>query len=109
MSSPETLTLVTTARQTIGGPRTPRSTGLKPAFPRKPFWTPHVSSLLMGPNINGYNMGTWTLSSNVGGNPGSGPNPKASTEPRRAPQTLPQLGRTLQGDGNMSTRGRPPR
>jgi hypothetical protein len=105
MSSLETLTPVVTARRTTGGPCTPQSMGLKPAFPQKPFWTPHGSSLLMGPHRNGYNVGTWTLSSNAGGNPGSGPNPKASTEPRRAPQTLPQLGRTLQGDRNMPTRG----
>jgi hypothetical protein len=36
----------------------------------------------------------------------SGPSPMASTEPRRDPQSLPQLGRTLQGDGNMLTQGK---
>jgi hypothetical protein len=33
---------------------------------------------------------------------------RRSTEPRRAPQTLPQQGRTLQGDGSMPTRVCPP-
>jgi hypothetical protein len=32
-----------------------------------------------------------------------------STEPRSAPQTLAQLGRTLQGEGSMPTRVHPPR
>jgi hypothetical protein len=36
----------------------------------------------------------------------SGPSPTASTEPKRDPQSLPQLGKTLQGDGNMPTRGK---
>jgi hypothetical protein len=39
------------------------------------------------------------------GSPGSGPSPVVSTEPRRGPQSLPQLGGTLQGDGNMPARG----
>jgi hypothetical protein len=68
------------------GPRTPRSTGPKPTFPRKPFWTPHGSRLLTSPCTNGYSMRTRTPSSNADGNPGSRPSPMASTKPRRAPQ-----------------------
>jgi hypothetical protein len=71
------------------GPRAPRSMGPKPAFPRKPFWTPHGSRLLMSPCGNGYNMRTRTPSSNADGNLGSGPSPTASTKPRRAPQLSP--------------------
>jgi hypothetical protein len=41
------------------------------------------------------------------GSPGSGPSPAVNTEPRRDPQTLPQLGGTLQGDGNMPAQGVP--
>jgi hypothetical protein len=72
------------------GPRTPRSMGPKPAFPRKPFWTPHGSRLLTGPCRNGYSMRTRTPSSNADGNPGSGPSPTAGTKPRRAPQLSPK-------------------
>jgi hypothetical protein len=38
-----------------------------------------------------------------------GPGPKANSEPRRAPQTPLQLGRTLQGDESMPTLVCPPR
>jgi hypothetical protein len=72
MSSPETPTPVATARRATGGARTPRSTGPKPAFPRQTFWTPHGSSLLMGPYRKGYSVRTWTLSANADGNPGLG-------------------------------------
>jgi hypothetical protein len=132
MFSPETLTPVATTRQTTGG--TPYSLvyGAEACLPRKPFWTPHGFSLLMDLCRNGYSARTWTLSTNVDGrrrpkmhiatrrsgvttngpcivgSSGSGPSPTASTEPRRGPQSLPQLGRTLQGDGNMPTRGKPP-
>jgi hypothetical protein len=68
------------------GPRTPRSTGPKPTFPRKPFWTPHGSRLLTSPCRNGYNTRMRAPSSNADGNPGSGPSHTASTKPRRAPQ-----------------------
>jgi hypothetical protein len=50
---------------------------------------------------------TRALVSNADGNPRSGPSPTASTIPRRAPQLPPQLGRTLQGNGNAPTQGRP--
>jgi hypothetical protein len=52
MSSLETPTLVATTRWTPEGPRTPRSMGLKPTFPQKPFWTPHGSRLLTSPCMN---------------------------------------------------------
>jgi hypothetical protein len=69
------------------GPRTPRSMGPKPTFPRKP--PPHGSRLLTNPCKNGYNTRTRTPSSNTDGNPGSGPSPTASTKPRRASQLSP--------------------
>jgi hypothetical protein len=83
----------------------------------------------MGLCRNSYNAGTWKPSTNpvvkrrpkmhviarrpctttnglcIVGSPGSGPSPAVSTEPRRGPQSLPQLGGTLQGDGNMPARG----
>jgi hypothetical protein len=71
------------------GPRAPRSTGPKPAFPRKPFWTPHGSRLLTSPCRNGYSTRTRTPLSNADGNPGSVPSPTTSTKPRRAPQLSP--------------------
>jgi hypothetical protein len=71
------------------GPCTPRSTGPKPTFPGKPFWTPHGSRLQTSLCRNGYNTRTRTPSSNADGNPGSGPSPTASTKPRRAPQLSP--------------------
>jgi hypothetical protein len=129
MFSLETPTPVTTTRRATGGPRTPWSMGPKPIFPRKPFWTPHGSSLLMGLCRGGYDARMWTPSTNSDdkrrpemhvtterpgtatngsctvGSPRSRPGPRASTEPKRVPQTLPQLRGTLQGDGNMPTRG----
>jgi hypothetical protein len=45
MSSLEAPTLVETNRQTPEGPRVPRSTELKLAFLRKPYWIPHGSRL----------------------------------------------------------------
>jgi hypothetical protein len=89
MSSPETPTPVATTRWTLGGTPYSRSTGPKPTFHRKPFWTPHGSRLLTSPYRNGYNTRTRTPSSNAYGNPGSGPSPTASTKPRRAPQLSP--------------------
>jgi hypothetical protein len=71
------------------GPRTPQSMGPKPAFPRKPFWTPHGSRLLTKPCRNGYSTRTRAPSSNADRNPGSGPSPTASTEPRWALQLSP--------------------
>jgi hypothetical protein len=71
------------------GPRTPRSTGPKPAFPWKPFWTPHGSRSLISPCKNGYNTRTRAPSSNTDGNPRSGPSSTASTKPRRALQLSP--------------------
>jgi hypothetical protein len=105
MFSPETPAPVTTTRWATGEIPFSPVYGAKPAFPQKPYWTPHGSSLLMDPCRNDYSVRTWTPSSSADGNPGSRPNPKASTEPRRAPQTLPQMRRTLQGDGNMPTQG----
>jgi hypothetical protein len=105
MSSPEIPTPVATTKRATGG--TPYS----PVYEAEACLPPET--LLDSPWVQSsdgsiqkrYSVGTWTLSSNAGGNPRSGPNPKASTEPRRAPQTLPQLGRTLQGDGNMRPEG----
>jgi hypothetical protein len=132
MFSPETPTLVATTRRATRGPCIPWSTGPKPASPRKPFWTPHGSSLLMSLCSGDYSARTRTPSGNanvkrqpemhfvtrrpstaangscVVGSPGSGPSPMASIEPRRGPQSLPQLGGTLQGDGNIPARGCPP-
>jgi hypothetical protein len=45
MSSSEALTPVKTTRRTPEGPLVPRSTELKHAFLRKPFWIPHGSRL----------------------------------------------------------------
>jgi hypothetical protein len=89
MSSPETPTPVAKARQTTRG--TPYSPvyGAEACLPPETLLDSLGSSLLMGPYRNGYSVRTWTLSSNADGNLGSGPNPKASTEPRRASQTLP--------------------
>jgi hypothetical protein len=58
MSSPETLTPVAIARRATGG--TPYSPvyRAKACLPRKPFWTPHGSSLLMGPYRNSYSVRT---------------------------------------------------
>jgi hypothetical protein len=56
MSSLEAPTPVETTRQTLEGPRAPRSTGLKPAFPQKPFWTPHGPRLPTGTCRNGHNQ-----------------------------------------------------
>jgi hypothetical protein len=115
-----------------GRPHSSWSIGPKPAFPRKSLWAPHGSNLSMSLCRNRYRVRTWTSSTNIDGERrsemngttrrsgattngscivgahGRGPSPKASTEPRRAPQTLPKLGRTLQGDRNMPTRVCPP-
>jgi hypothetical protein len=131
MFSPKAPTPVTTTRRATRGPGTPWSTGPEPVFPWKPFWTPHGSSLLMSLCRGGYGARTWTPSANsdvkrqpeihfvtrrpctmangscIVGSLGSGPSPAASTEPRRGPQSLPQLGGTLQGDENMPARGVP--
>jgi hypothetical protein len=131
MFSLEAPTPVTTTRRATRGPRTAWSTGPKSVFPRKPFWTPLGSSLLMSLCRGGYSARTWTPSGDsdvkwqpemhfvtrrpctmangscIVGSPGSGPSPVASTEPRRGPQSLPQLGGTLQGDGNMPSPGVP--
>jgi hypothetical protein len=48
MSSPEAPTPVKTTRRTPEGPRALRSTELKIAFLRKPFWIPHGSRLPSG-------------------------------------------------------------
>ena len=48
-----------------GKPHTSWSTGPKPAFPRKPFWTPHGSSLLISLCRNGCGARTWTPSTNT--------------------------------------------
>jgi hypothetical protein len=60
MSSLETTIPVKATRRTTRGPRATWSTGPKPAFPRKPFWTLHGSNLLMGLCRNHYNARTWT-------------------------------------------------
>jgi hypothetical protein len=113
MFLPEAPTSVTTTRRATRGARTPWSTGPKPVFPRKPFWAPHGSNLLMSLCRGGYSARTWTPSANsdvkrqpemhfvtrhpcttangscIVGSPGSGPSPAASTEPRRGPQPPP--------------------
>ena len=91
-----------------GGPRTPWSTGLKPAFLQKPLWIHHGSILLISLCMSGHSARMWAPSTNaegkqrhemhvatrrpgatngscIVGNPGSGPSPMASTEPRRVP------------------------
>jgi hypothetical protein len=131
MFSLETPTLVTTTRQVTRGHRIPWSTGPKPAFPRKPIWTPHESNLLMSLCRGDHSARTRTPPANsdvkrhpemrfvtrrpcraangscIVGSPGSGPSPTASTEPRRGPQSLPRLGGTLRGDRNTPARGMP--
>jgi hypothetical protein len=56
MSSPEALTPVKTTRRTPEGPRVPRSTELKHAFLRKPFWIPHGSRLPTGTFGSGHSQ-----------------------------------------------------
>jgi hypothetical protein len=56
MSSLEAPTPVETTRRTPKGPRVPRSTELKLAFLRKPFWIPHGSRLPTGTYRNGHNQ-----------------------------------------------------
>jgi hypothetical protein len=89
MSSQEAPTPVGTTRWTPRGTPCSRSTGPKPAFPRKPFWTPHGSRPLTNPCGNGYSTRTRTPSSNADGNPWSGPSPTVSTKPRRASPLSP--------------------
>jgi hypothetical protein len=120
-----------TARWATMGSHTLWSVRPKPAFPRKPFWTPHGSNLLMSLYRGNYSTRKRTPSASSGvkrqpelhfvawcpytaangscivGSPGSGPSPMASTEPRRGPQSLPQLRGTLQGDGSMPAQGVP--
>jgi hypothetical protein len=110
----------TTPSRATGETRSSWSTGPKPAFPRKSLWGPHGSRRSMSLYRNSYHVRTWTSSTSADGKrrsemhgttkrSGATTNgPKASIEPRRAPQTLPQLGRTLQGDRNMPTRVCPP-
>jgi hypothetical protein len=43
------------------------STGLKPAFPRKPLWAPHRSSILTSLCRNSCGIRTWTSSTNADG------------------------------------------
>jgi hypothetical protein len=56
MSSLEAPTPVETTRRTPEEPRVPRSTELKLAFLRKPFWIPHGSRLPTGTYRNGHNQ-----------------------------------------------------
>jgi hypothetical protein len=101
MSSLETPIPVKATRRTTRGPRATWPTGPKPAFPRKPFWTPHGSNLSMSLCRGHYNARTWTQAADsdvklqpemhivtrrpstmvdgscIVGNPGSGPNPAA--------------------------------
>jgi hypothetical protein len=57
---------MTTSRATKR-PRPSRSTGLKPAFPQKPLWAPHGSSILMNLCKNNCGVRTWTSSTSAGG------------------------------------------
>jgi hypothetical protein len=54
MSSSEAPTPVKTTRRTPEGYRAPRSTELKHAFLRKPFWIPHGSRLPTGTYRSGH-------------------------------------------------------
>jgi hypothetical protein len=58
-------------RQQLDGPpwrpRPSWSTGPKPAFPRKPLWAPHRSSILMSLCKNSCDVRTWTSSTYAGG------------------------------------------
>jgi hypothetical protein len=56
MSLLEAPTLVETTRRTPVGPRAPRSTELKHAFLRKPFWIPHGSRLPTGTCRSGHSQ-----------------------------------------------------
>jgi hypothetical protein len=47
---------VKTTRRTLEGPRAPRSTELKHAFLRRPFWIPHGSGLRTGTYRSGHNQ-----------------------------------------------------
>jgi hypothetical protein len=101
MSSLEALILVKATRRTTMGLRATWPTGSKPAFPQKPFWTPHGSNLSMGLCRDRYSARTWTQAEDsdvklqpkmqivtrrssttadgscIVGNLGSGPNPVA--------------------------------
>jgi hypothetical protein len=50
-----------------GRPRSSRSTGPKPAFPRKSLWAPHGSKLSMSLCRNSYGVTTWTSSTSADG------------------------------------------
>jgi hypothetical protein len=67
MSSPETLTPMATARRATGG--TPYSPVYRaePAFPQKPLWTHHRSSLLISLCRSSHSVRMWTPSANAGG------------------------------------------
>jgi hypothetical protein len=80
MSSPETLTPVaTTRRATVGTPYSPVY-GVEACLPPETLLdSARVQSLCR----SGYNVRIWAPSVNADGNPGSGPSPMASTEPRR--------------------------
>jgi hypothetical protein len=105
MFSPEAPSLVTTARWTARGTPYSLAYGAEACLPRKPLWTHHGSSLLSLCR-SGHSVRMWTPSTNtdgkqrpemhvatrrpgatngscIVGNPGSGPSPMASTEPRR--------------------------
>jgi hypothetical protein len=89
MSSLVAPTPAETIRQTLEGPRAPRSMELKLCFPPE--------TLLDSPWVQASDryMQAWLQPkmrapmSNADGNPGSEPSPTASTKPRRAPQLSP--------------------
>jgi hypothetical protein len=67
MFSPDTPTLATTNSQATGEIPSFLVYGPKPAFPWKPLWAPHGSSILMSLCRNRCAVKTWTSPTNAGG------------------------------------------
>jgi hypothetical protein len=103
MSSPEAPTPVKTTRRT---PEGPRSTELKHAFLRKPFWIPHRSRLPSGTRGSGHSQRRGLPCRMQMGTQGR------DLALRQVPnqeglRNSPQLGRTPRGNGNAPTQGQP--
>jgi hypothetical protein len=67
MFSPETPTPAMTTSRATEEARPSWSTGLKPAFPRKPLWAPHGSSILTNLCRNSCDVRMWTSPTNTDG------------------------------------------
>jgi hypothetical protein len=104
MSSPKAPTPVKKTRRTPEGPRIPRSTELKHAFLRKPFWIPHGSELPTGTRGSGHSQRQGLPCRMLMGTR-SGPSPTASTKPRRASQLSPSWEGPLEVTGMQRPKG----